>query len=67
MIIAQCKGCNSTATVDDGQDVHEAVDAAGCGCCSVDHHHGIAADGGTPCRPLLITLTIAAAHHVRGA
>lgn len=58
-VTAQCKGCLKEAPVADGQDVHDAVDAAGCGCCTVDHHHGraagSAAEGGTPCRPLLIT------------
>lgn len=61
MHIAQCKKCLTTATVADGADVHEAVDAEGCACCPVDHHHGIAAgsaaEGGVPCRPLLITIT----------
>jgi hypothetical protein len=56
MHIAQCKKCLTTATVADGDDVHEAVDAAGCTCCPVDHHHGQAAEGGVPCRPLAITL-----------
>lgn len=61
MQIAQCKSCLRTATIaEDGVDVHEAVDAAGCACCPEDHHHGRAAGdaaaGGVPCRPLLITL-----------
>jgi hypothetical protein len=61
MHIAQCKKCLKTATIaGDGVDVHDAVDATGCACCPLDHHHGRAAgnaaDGGTPCRPLVITL-----------
>lgn len=61
MRIAQCKKCLTTATIaEDGADPHEAVDAAGCTCCPVDHHHGRAAgnadSGGVPCRPLLITM-----------
>lgn len=61
MILVQCKKCLVTATVTDDQDKHEAVDAAGCTCCPEDHNHGIAAgnaaEGGVPCRPLLITHT----------
>lgn len=57
MHIAQCKKCLVTASIDaDGQDVHAAVDAAGCGCCPIDHHHGQAAEDAAPCRPLIITL-----------
>jgi hypothetical protein len=61
MQIAQCKKCLVTATItEDGTDVHTAVDNAGCACCPQDHHHGQAAgnaaEGGVPCRPLLITL-----------
>lgn len=56
MHIVQCKRCLKTATIAaDGADVHEAVDAAGCACCPQQHHHGRAAEGGAPCRPLLIT------------
>jgi hypothetical protein len=59
--LVQCRKCFKSATVtEDGVDVHEAVDAAGCTCCPQKHHHGraagSAAEGGVPCRPLLITL-----------
>lgn len=61
MHIVQCKSCLKTATItEDDVDIHDAVDAAGCVCCPIDHHHGraagTAANGDVPCRPLLITL-----------
>jgi hypothetical protein len=55
MIHVQCKGCGKGQLIEGG-DVHEAVDAAGCTCCPIDHHHGEAANRGVPCRPLLITV-----------
>jgi len=58
VIHVQCKSCGKWAYVGSDEDVHEAVDAAGCTCCPVDHHHGMAANatGSTPCRPITVTL-----------
>lgn len=66
MHLAQCRKCLAAAMVSEhGTDVHLAVDAAGCTCCPQDHHHGRAAgnaaEGGVPCRPLVITLLPGAA------
>lgn len=55
MIHVQCKNCGKWSVIDGG-DVHAAVDDAGCICCPLDHHHGEAANAGTPCRPITITL-----------
>lgn len=59
MHLVQCKNsdCTAVAAVEDGTEVHSALDAAGCRCCPQDHHHGEAtARTGTPCRPVIITL-----------
>lgn len=59
MHLVQCKNseCTAVATIDEHDvDVHDALDAAGCACCPQDHHHGRAANEGTPCRPVTITV-----------
>lgn len=60
MHLVQCKNSDCTATAmvtEHDVDVHTALDAAGCGCCPQDHHHGqAAAVTGTPCRPVTIIL-----------
>ena len=59
MHLVQCKNgdCTAVATItEDNVDVHRALDAAGCACCPQDHHHGDAANQGTPCRPVTITM-----------
>jgi hypothetical protein len=41
---AECNGCGRSVTItDDDIDLHMAVDATGCGCCTENHHHGQAA------------------------
>jgi hypothetical protein len=40
MIHVQCKTCGKWAVVGPREDYHEAIDRAGCVCCSEDHHHG---------------------------
>jgi hypothetical protein len=58
--LVQCKNkdCTAVAVVSEHDvDVHSALDAAGCGCCPQDHHHGDNASAtGAPCRPVTITL-----------
>jgi hypothetical protein len=57
--LVTCKNnCGAVATItQDGVDIHDALDAAGCTCCPLDHHHGQAsADTGTPCRPVTVLL-----------
>jgi hypothetical protein len=59
--LVQCKNkdCTAVATITlDDVDVHEALDAAGCVCCPLDHHHGSAANepGAVPCRPVNILM-----------
>ncbi len=59
--LVQCKNtdtCGATVTINEHDvDIHQAIDAAGCTCCTEDHHHGQAAnETGTACRPLRITL-----------
>lgn len=60
MHLVQCKSkdCTATAVISDHDvDVHNALDAAGCGCCPQDHHHGQAAsETGNACRPVTIIL-----------
>lgn len=60
MHLVQCKNkdCTAVAAITEhGVDVHVALDAAGCDCCSQDHHHGQAAGvSGVPCRPVTILL-----------
>lgn len=59
MHLVQCKNkdCTAVAVITEHDvDIHDALDAAGCTCCPQDHHHGRAANGGTPCRPVTITM-----------
>ncbi len=57
LVTCRNKDCPAVAVIDaDDVDVHDALDAAGCVCCPEDHHHGRAANAGTPCRPVTITM-----------
>ena len=60
MHLVQCrnKPCSAIATITvDDFGIHDALDAAGCTCCTLDHHHGgYAAETGTACRPVLLTI-----------
>lgn len=52
------KECAAEATISSSdQDIHDALDAAGCRCCPEGHNHGAAArETGVPCRPVTIIL-----------
>lgn len=57
MLLAQCRNCNTTATITEHDtDPHKAVVEAGCtNCCTEDHDHGQATDEtGVECHPLHI-------------
>jgi hypothetical protein len=55
--------CAAVTTVTSGDvDIHDALDAAGCKCCTQPHNHGRAArETGVPCRPVTIILSGASA------
>lgn len=54
-VMANCCGRSVTVTDAETFDAHAVADAAGCKCCTQDHHHGQAAsESGTPCRPVTI-------------
>jgi len=60
MHLVQCvnKECTAVAAVtSDDVDIHDALDAAGCKCCTQPHNHGQAnRETGIPCRPVTIIL-----------
>jgi hypothetical protein len=60
--IVQHQECGATATItEDGVDIHEAVDAAGCACCPQDHKHT------GECRPVHVILLAGSAPITPGA
>lgn len=50
--VVQCKNCGARTIVDEGQNVHDALN---CRCCGPDHTHATT-DGRTqdPCRNVII-------------
>lgn len=60
MHLVQCrnKDCAALATIDEHDiHIHDALDRAGCTCCTEDHNHGMhAVETGELCRPVILTL-----------
>ena len=53
MLLLQCNSCKKIAFTERHSDPDPDLD---CDCCPEDHHHGLAANAGTPCRPMTITV-----------
>lgn len=57
MLHVECFNCHTSAYTENVADPDSALECpADSDCCKEDHHHGEAANGGVPCRPVRITV-----------